>query len=53
MKHWMTHYDSDDGAPYGMLCDCGLGDDHNAREYKEYLSQQTDKDADWGEDEQE
>lgn len=28
--HWLTRYDPDDGEPYGELCDCAIGEDHNA-----------------------
>ena len=27
--HWLTRYDPDDGEPYGTLCDCDIGDDHD------------------------
>lgn len=51
VQHWMTEYDPDDGEPYGTLCHCGLGEDHNVREYKEYVSLMSDEVADWGQDE--
>jgi hypothetical protein len=35
--HCLTRYDPDDGEPYGYMCDCGLGEDHNGAEYNEYL----------------
>jgi hypothetical protein len=28
-RHWLTRYDPDDGEPYGTLCDCEIGDDHD------------------------
>jgi hypothetical protein len=28
--HWLTRYDPDDGEPYGELCYCEVGDDHDA-----------------------
>lgn len=28
--HWLTRYDPDDGEPYGEICHCGIGDDHDA-----------------------
>lgn len=27
--HWLTRYDPDDGEPYGDLCRCGIGLDHD------------------------
>jgi hypothetical protein len=27
--HWLTCYDPDDGEPYGIGCDCEIGDDHD------------------------
>ncbi len=27
--HWETRYDPDDGEPYGVLCHCALGFDHD------------------------
>ena len=27
--HWLTRYDSGDGEPYGDVCDCDLGFDHD------------------------
>lgn len=27
--HWLTRYDPDDGEPYGELCDCEIGEDHD------------------------
>jgi hypothetical protein len=33
----MTRYDPDDGEPYGNVCDCGIGEDHNGAEYNEWL----------------
>lgn len=29
MSHWLTKYDEDNGEPYGEVCDCEIGDDHN------------------------
>lgn len=29
MRHWVTRYDPDDGEPFGELCDCPIGRDHN------------------------
>lgn len=29
VTHWLTRYDPDDGEPYGTLCDCDLGADHD------------------------
>lgn len=29
MTHWLTRYDPDDGEPYGTVCDCDIGEDHN------------------------
>ena len=26
--HWLTRYDPDDGEPYGSVCDCSIGADH-------------------------
>lgn len=46
----MTAYDPDDGAPYGTLCECGLAEDHNVREYREYVQLMLDDTADWGQD---
>jgi len=48
-RHWKTAYDPDDGEPYGEICECGLGEDHNVREYNEFLQLMND-DADWGQD---
>ena len=28
--HWLIRYDPDDGEPYGEVCDCEIGDDHDA-----------------------
>lgn len=28
-RHWLTRYDPDDGEPYGELCDCEIGEDHD------------------------
>ena len=28
--HWLIRYDPDDGEPYGEICDCEIGDDHDA-----------------------
>ena len=27
--HWLTRYDPDDGEPYGTVCDCEIGVDHD------------------------
>jgi len=27
--HWLTRYDPDDGEPYGDICDCEVGADHD------------------------
>lgn len=27
--HWLTRYDPDDGEPYGELCECEIGEDHD------------------------
>lgn len=45
----MTEYDPDDGEPFGTVCDCGLGEDHNRREYNEFLTLM-DEESDWGQD---
>ena len=29
--HWLIRYDPDDGEPYGEVCDCEIGDDHDDR----------------------
>lgn len=29
MRHWVTRYDPDDGEPFGELCACEIGHDHN------------------------
>ena len=28
-KHWLTRYDPDDGEPYGTVCECPVGKDHD------------------------
>lgn len=28
MSHWLTCFDPEDGEPYGVGCDCEIGDDH-------------------------
>lgn len=28
-RHWVTRYDPDDGEPYGSVCDCEIGEDHD------------------------
>ncbi|MFD3431136.1 hypothetical protein [Nocardia fluminea] len=27
--HWLTRYDPEDGEPYGTVCDCSIGQDHD------------------------
>lgn len=27
--HWLTRYDEDDGEPYGQVCGCPIGRDHD------------------------
>lgn len=27
--HWLTRWDPDDGEPYGTLCHCEIGEDHD------------------------
>lgn len=27
--HWLTRYDPDDGEPYGEVCACEIGEDHD------------------------
>lgn len=27
--HWLTRYDLDDGEPYGEVCHCEIGEDHD------------------------
>lgn len=27
--HWLTRYDPDDGEPYGVVCRCNIGSDHD------------------------
>ena len=27
--HWLTLFDPDDGEPYGTVCDCDIGADHD------------------------
>jgi hypothetical protein len=29
VKHWLIRYDPDDGEPYGTVCDCDIGEDHD------------------------
>jgi hypothetical protein len=29
--HWCTKFDPDDGQPYGELCDCPIGHDHDGK----------------------
>jgi len=29
VTHWLTRYDPDDGEPYGTLCYCDIGSDHD------------------------
>ena len=29
--HWLTRYDPDDGEPYGIVCECEIGRDHNGQ----------------------
>jgi hypothetical protein len=29
LTHWLTRYDEDDGEPYGQVCDCHIGKDHD------------------------
>ncbi|MGH9290825.1 MAG: hypothetical protein ACRD0V_21435 [Acidimicrobiales bacterium] len=29
MSHWLTLFDPDDGQPYGQVCHCELGADHD------------------------
>lgn len=28
-RHWCTQYDPADGQPYGAVCFCSIGEDHN------------------------
>lgn len=28
-RHWLTRYDPDDGEPYGELCPCEIGANHD------------------------
>ena len=30
LTDWLIRYDPDDGEPYGEVCDCEIGDDHDA-----------------------
>ena len=30
LTDWLIRYDPDDGEPYGEICDCEIGDDHDA-----------------------
>lgn len=27
--HWLTRFDPDDGSPYGQVCLCEIGEDHD------------------------
>lgn len=27
--HWLTRWDPDDGEPYGEVCHCDIGQDHD------------------------
>lgn len=27
--HWLTLFDPLDGEPYGQVCDCNIGEDHD------------------------
>lgn len=38
-RHWLTRYDPDSGDEYGELCNCGIGDNHNAAEFQAYLDE--------------
>ena len=29
-SHWLTRFDPDDGEPYGTLCWCTIGEDHDS-----------------------
>lgn len=29
--HWCTRFDPDDGQPYGEICDCHIGADHDGK----------------------
>jgi hypothetical protein len=29
--HWCTRFDPEDGQPYGELCDCHIGQDHDGK----------------------
>jgi hypothetical protein len=31
-SHWLTRYDPDDGEPYGTVCRCSIGRDHDGSE---------------------
>ena len=28
-SHWLTRWDPEDGEPYGTICDCEIGEDHD------------------------
>lgn len=29
LMHWLTRWDPDDGEPYGTVCGCDIGADHD------------------------
>jgi len=35
--HWLTRWDPDDGEPYGTLCDCSIGVDHDGEGWPMFL----------------
>lgn len=29
VSHWLTRWDTDTGEPYGQVCQCAIGQDHD------------------------
>lgn len=39
MTHWVTHYDEIDDEPFGEVCECVIGVDHNDDGEKDSMSE--------------
>jgi hypothetical protein len=39
--HWLTRYDPDDGEPYGEVCSCSIGEDHDGSAEPEEESEES------------
>lgn len=44
--HWLTRFGPDDGEPYGEVCSCGIGADHDGAGHRMFTDDEDDQEED-------